>query len=262
MAPRGYRVLLDQISFAPSPRSDRAVLDSVSLSIEPGVVVAVVGLNGAGKSSVLRAIAGELPHDLLKGNATVGGQPVDKPVGRIIDGVGVVHQREEVDVIDHLTVAQNIGIRQLLSGNSPIGFFTNTQRWRKMVAGILAEEANLPDFPLDTLVGNLCGGEKQMLSVALAIHLEHHNRPCRLLLLDEHTARLDHMRAERVMDYTIEQAKEAEATVIMVTHRYEEALRFAERIFVLRDGVLATPEGVSPSELDVDSLEALVERDL
>lgn len=76
----------------------------------------------------------------------------------------------------------------------------------------------------------------QMLNTVIAMHLENGEKPCRLLLLDEHTSALDHKKARTIMDYTHREALRSRCTVLMVTHRYEEAFRFANRIIVLHEG--------------------------
>lgn len=230
----GYAVTLSKVRYTPSPLSAQPVLNDVTIEIGAGEFVAVVGLNGAGKSSLLRAIVGEI--QISEGEVRVGGQRVSKPINRVIDGVGVVHQFDSPDLIEHLTVAQNISIRQLLGGGHPNRVLAGGNRWRRHVASRLADEAKLEDYDLDEIVLNLNGGRRQVLSVAIAVHFEHEENPCRLLLLDEHTSRLDHRNSVKVMDYTGEQALQAGATVLMITHRYADALRFSDRILVMERG--------------------------
>ncbi len=235
MSGHGYRIALEHVTYRTSRFADKAVLDGVDLHIEPGEFVALVGSNGAGKSTVLRALAGEIE---VAGMVTVGGQEVDRPVNQIIDGVGVVHQDEGIDLIDGLTVAQNISIRQLLGTRKAGPFFVDTKTWRRHIAATLGAHSPV-DYDLDEIVGNLNGGRKQMLAVTIAIHLEHERNPCRALLLDEHTSRLDHANAREIMEYTATQARTTAATTVMVTHRYSHAIAYADRIIVLRDGKIA-----------------------
>jgi putative ABC transport system ATP-binding protein len=143
---------------------------------------------------------------------------------------------ETADLIDGLTVAQNICIRQLLGGGHPARLFATPATWRRAVAATLTADAYGEGADLEEIVGNLSNGLKQMISVAIAVTLEHRQNPCRLLLLDEHTARLDHKNKVSVMEFTDGQIKSSGATTVMVTHRYEDALQYASRIIVLRDG--------------------------
>jgi putative tryptophan/tyrosine transport system ATP-binding protein len=230
----GYTVKIANLCFRSAQGIGREVLREISLVAEPGEFVAIVGPNGAGKSSILRAIAGEIRP--TSGTVEVGWQPVTKPINRVIDGVGVVHQVEEADLIDHLTVAQNIAIRQLLGGGHPRKLWAMPDSWRREVASIIGSHVHIGQFNLDTIVGTMSGGEKQILSIAIATHIEHQRNPCRLLLLDEHTSRLDPRNADKVMQYTREQVKSTRATTLMVTHRYKDALQDTDRVVIVRNG--------------------------
>src|ERR1039458_9570824 len=255
----GYAVELKDVSFQPSRFRVRRVLENISLSITPGEFVAIVGSNGAGKSTLLHGIAGEL--SLIEGGARIDGEVhigqalINKPVNRIIDGVGIVHQFDDLDLILHLTVAQNIAIRQWLGSKSrpEVG----SDRWRCDMNAKLAAYAPNLGAGLDDIVGNLAGGVKQMLSVLIAAHLEHQKNPCRLLLLDEHTSRLDHKNAQIVMTYTENVIKECRLTAIMVTHRYPDALKYASRILVMRAGEIF--KDIGKNELSSLSVEGLMQ---
>jgi putative ABC transport system ATP-binding protein len=252
----GYQVKIDNLSLRSSQGSGKVILNDISLTVEPGEFVAIVGPNGAGKSSILRAIAGEV--SATSGHVEVGGQPVNKPINRIIDGVGVVHQVEEADLIDHLTVAHNIAIRQLLGGGHPRKFWAMPGDWKREVASILGSHAPIARFKLDSVVGTMSGGEKQILSIAIATYLEHHRNPCRLLLLDEHTSRLDPRNADIVMDYTRNLVKSTRATTMMVTHRYKDAITGTDRIVIVRNGKIHCEKRASEVS-SADELTRLVE---
>jgi putative tryptophan/tyrosine transport system ATP-binding protein len=252
---QGYRVVLDDVSFRPA-NFNGYVLKDINLVIEPGQFVAIVGPNGAGKSSVLRAIAGEIQD--FEGTITVGGQSVAEPINRVIDGVGIVHQNDDADLIGHLSVADNISIRQLLGGGHTGGFFANSPAWRRNVASILGSHPAAGTFRLEKIVRNLSGGMRQMLSVTIAVHLEHRLNPCRLLLLDEHTSRLDHVNSRGVMDYTAAQIANSRATTVMVTHRYSDALRYSQRIVIVREGKMSGDFLVSEIK-SIEHLASLVE---
>lgn len=229
----GFKVVIEDLFCKPSPRG-KYILKNVSLTVEPGEILMVVGGNAAGKSSLLRAISGELMN--VKGTITIGNQEIDRPVNQVIDGVGIVHQFEEYDLIDNLTIAQNIAIRQLLGGGHNLRIFSVTKKWERDIRSKIARyiEYNTPD--VNKLVKGLCGGEKQSLAVAIAIHFEHVNNPCGLLLLDEHTSKLDHNNLDRVMRFTIGEVKSHKITAIIVTHRYPDAIKYADRILVMKDG--------------------------
>jgi putative tryptophan/tyrosine transport system ATP-binding protein len=252
----GFRVKLTDVSFSPSRHSFKPVLNHISLEIEPGEFVAVIGSNAAGKSALLKAIAGELPK--LSGEVKVGGKVIEEPVNRTIDGVGIVHQFDDSDLIEHLSIAQNIAIRQLLGGGHKLWLFAITKRWRRAIAQELGSNADFLNEDLDILVRNLAGGKRQMLSVVIAIYLEHKNNPCRLLLLDEHTSRLDHINATKVMKYTASEIRRIRTTALMVTHRYIDAKDYADRILVILDGAIYK-DIKNPKEVTIEQLNQWVE---
>ncbi len=233
----GYRIKLSDVAYKPTKLIEQYVLDlrDSLLEIPPAQFVAIVGGNGAGKSSILRAIAGELRRGVT-GQVCVASQPIERPVNQVIDGVGIVHQFDECDLIEHLTVAQNISIRQLLGGGHPSAVFSASSSWRREIAATLGSEADFSTEDINMLVSHLSGGKKQMLSVVIAMHLEHKRNPCRLLLLDEHTSRLDHTNSKEVMDYTVKQIRTHKMTALMVTHRYADAITHADRILVVSGG--------------------------
>lgn len=247
----GFTVKLNNVSFQPSRFRERRVLKDVSRSITSGEFVAIVGSNGAGKSTLISAIAGELP--LHEGEVHIAQTLINKPVNRLIDGVGIVHQFDDLDLILHLTVAQNIAIRQWLGSKSRPA--VGRDSWRRYIRNQLGSKAPSFRADLDDIVGNLAGGDRQMLSVVIAVHLEHQENPCRLLLLDEHTSRLDHNNAKIVMKYTVGEIRRCSLTAIMVTHRYTDALQYADRILVMRDGAIKTDFGKEQvSNLNVEEL--------
>ena len=221
---------------------DHPILSIDSLDVEKGEVIAVVGPNGAGKSTLLNVVSGNLTRDLrrgLTGSISIGGQPVDKPVNQTIDGVGVVNQNDTDDLIHNLSVAQNIAIRQLLGGGHSPALFATPRSWKRNVAEKLGQFLENIDRDLNRKVGSFSGGERQLINVTIAIHLEHDSNPCNLLLLDEHTANLDYDFANDVMDFTSEQVQETGTTVLMVTHNFEEAIRIADRIVVMKGGSIS-----------------------
>jgi len=251
----GFRVKLTNVYFYP-PNSFKPVLENINLEIEPGEFVAIIGSNAAGKSALLKAIAGELPD--LSGDVKVGGKNIKKPVNQVIDGVGIVHQFDDYDLIEHLSIAQNIVIRKLLGGGHKSRLFAITKKWRRAIAEDLGSKADILNEDIDKLVRNLAGGNRQILSVVIAIHLEHKNNPCRLLLLDEHTSRLDHRNAEKVMKYTADEIRRLRITALMVTHRYIDAKNYADRILVISDGAIYK-DIKNPKEVTLEQLNQWVE---
>lgn len=251
---RGFAVDCRDVVITPPGQPDHKILDGISLTVQPGEVVGIVGGNGTGKSSLLAAIAGEL--STTSGEIKVGGRRIDGPINQRIDGVGFVHQNDEDDLLLAYSVAMNIAFRQINNGCHPNKFFACTRRYKSKIAKMIAEHSPGLRVDIDDLMGNLSGGQRQMVNLVTAIHIEHENNPCRLILLDEHTSRLDHLNEERVMRYTFDNIRETRTTALIVTHRYRDALK-CDRIVILGRGKVAD-QILDPGSIDADKLKERV----
>lgn len=231
-----YQIVTHNLSFTPPSAFSPPVLINVSVQIDAGQFVGIVGGNGAGKSTFLSALAGELND--ITGTVRIGQAKIRKPVNQILDGVGVVHQDDRFDLIPHLSIAQNISIRQQL-GRGPGTHFLS-QEWNNSWFTAMRSELSQYDlngkFDLEKIVGTLSGGERQQLSILIATRFEHKYNPCKVLLLDEHTAKLDHQNARAVMKLTCQQIKDTGCTAVMISHRYTDVLTHCDRVLVFGRG--------------------------
>lgn len=230
----GFEVICKDLGFSPPGQPELEILKGLDLVVKKDEFLTIIGGNGTGKSTLLKAIAGEI--ELTKGTITVGGRHINEPINRRIDGVGIVHQQDHEDLLHAFSIAMNVAFRQTNNGCHPHKFWACSQRYRSSLAKKLAEHASKLNADVDKLVGHLSGGERQMLNLVIAIHLEHQKSPCSLILLDEHTSGLDHCNALAVMEFTKEQIKITETTAIMVTHRYSDAIKYSDRIIVMGNG--------------------------
>jgi ABC-type uncharacterized transport system ATPase component len=240
---KGYSVELKNVYFNPSAEGKKGVLNNVSFKIDGGKFVSIIGRNGHGKTSIMRAIAGEI--DSLKGEVFVSGKLVDKPINSVISGVGIVHQFVQYDLIKELSIAKNIQIRQLLGNEKFNKIDISDRNW---VANTNAELAKVIDDKetaptLDYLVESLSGGQRQLLNVYIALKAEHpENICCSLLLLDEHLTSLDYVIQKKVMTLINTQCPTSNGTrpttIIMVTHNFEYALKYSDKILVVKNGTI------------------------
>jgi putative ABC transport system ATP-binding protein len=228
----GFPVKCEKVVYSPPGQEDLKILNGTELSVEPGEFLGVVGGNGSGKSTLLQAIAGEI--ELTSGLITVAGQRIAEPIHNRIDGVGIVHQHDDEDLLHAYSVLSNIAFRQANNHCHPNKFWAGGRRYHSAIAAKLGGLGLNAD--VDTLVGHLSGGMRQMLNLVIAIHLEHVNNPCRLILLDEHTSKLDHTNSTLLMEFTDKQIRDTGATAIMVTHRYTDAIKYCDRIAVMGSG--------------------------
>ncbi|PYI56671.1 sugar ABC transporter ATP-binding protein [Paenibacillus flagellatus] len=203
-------------------------LSGVSLAIEPGEVHALVGENGAGKSTFIKIVTGVYKPDggelLCEGKSVTIADP--KSARKL--GINVIHQ-------DRQLIPSFTGLENLYLGlpypKRPFGLGVSWGSMRER-AQRLAERYGI-DVPLDTAAQHMSPPEKTMLEILRAMMLE-----CRLLILDEPTAALTDREAELL--FSLIGRLQAEGTAIVyVSHRMDEIFRLSDRITVLRNGRLA-----------------------
>nr|WP_148881994.1 ATP-binding cassette domain-containing protein [Thermococcus aciditolerans]QEK13883.1 ATP-binding cassette domain-containing protein [Thermococcus aciditolerans] len=203
-------------------------LRDVSLSVEKGDYLTVIGPTGAGKSVLLEAIAGFYP--LLSGRVVLDGRDVTKepPERR---GISIVYQ--DYMLFPHLSVFDNIAFGLRKRGLS----MEEIEREVKTIAGELHIAHILHRKP-----GTLSGGEQQRVALARALVI----RP-RILLMDEPFSALDSKTRERLRSLVKGVIEEYGTTVIHVTHDFEDVFALAKHVAVMRDGRIVqfgTPEEV------------------
>ena len=200
---------------------ESTVFANVSLQVDGGEFVAIVGESGVGKSTLLNCMAGLDSWDegtVFLGGANLGAMPDDDRALLRRRQVGFVFQA--FHVLPHLDVAQNVGLPLLLLGEP------DDARVEAMLGavGMAGLGARLPQ--------TLSGGQLQRVAIARALV----HRPS-LLLADEPTGNLDPTTAARVMDALIAQTREHGASLVLVTHSEAAAAR-ADRVLHLRsDGI-------------------------
>jgi ABC-type Fe3+/spermidine/putrescine transport system ATPase subunit len=196
------------------------VLEDVSLSIEPGEVVALLGPSGSGKTTLLRILAGFETAD--SGEIRLGGERIDRvrPERR---GFGMVFQHYAL--FPHLTVGGNVafGLESLKRPREEV---------RARVAAALAR-VDLAGFEARG-VGELSGGQQQRVALARALAPEP-----RVLLLDEPLSNLDPSLRERTRRELAAQLAEIGITTVLVTHEQEEAFELGRRVALLERGRLS-----------------------
>ena len=198
-------------------------LKNISLEVEQGEIVTLIGANGAGKTSTLRAISGLEP--IKSGNITFKGSPLNKVPSNKIVSLGLSHVPEGRRVFPELTVMENLELGAYL---------------RKDKAGIKQDlEMVFSKFPRlkereKQAAGTLSGGEQQMLAICRALM----NRP-EMLLLDEPSMGLAPLVVKDIFD-TIVEINKSGTTVLLVEQNANMALAIAHRAYVLETGKMVT----------------------
>ncbi|MDX2015026.1 MAG: ABC transporter ATP-binding protein [Myxococcaceae bacterium] len=214
-------------------------LDDVSLELKAGERVAVVGENGAGKSSLMNVLYGLYAAD--RGEVHVDGRAVRirTPADALALGIGMVHQH--FTLVPTLTVVENVVL-----GREPTRLgLLDAQRARHEVQATCARFGF--SLELDARVDTLTVGSQQKVEIVKALH-----RGVRTLILDEPTAVLTPQEADELFSVTRRLSDEG-LTVVLISHKLREVLAFATRVAVLRRGTkvaevaatAATPESLA-----------------
>jgi len=216
-------------------------LQDVSLSVRSGELVALAGENGAGKTSLVRCIAGDAVP--LAGEIYLGGQRVPPDPGAAArQGVAVVWQ--DLALCDNLDVAANI-----LLGRESRRLMMSETRFHAATAELLAR-LNIPLKDTTRSVRSLSGGQRQMVAVARAMG----SRP-RVLVLDEPTASLGVKESAQVEELILG-LRDQGTTILLACHDIDQMFRLADRIVVLRQGRIVAD--LPPSDTHPDDVVALL----
>ena len=205
-------------------------LDSLDLDVPAGKIVALLGANGSGKSTTVKALTGVNP--VSSGcRVSVGGVVLTadalNPITTRRRGIRVVHQ--EAPLIADLTVAETVAVNL---GFPTVGGFI---RWKELTQKTLRR---LGKFGVDIDPARLCRSlnPSERALVSLAIALGDIEVDSAVLILDEATASLSTADATRFLDH-VREAADRGLAVLMVTHRLPEVRRYCDEMLVLRDGV-------------------------
>jgi ribose transport system ATP-binding protein len=200
------------------------VLSGIDLDVYEGELVALLGENGAGKSTMSSIIAGIFPPSA--GTMTWEGRPYapNRPGEASEAGVGLIHQ--EMRLLPDLSIAENVFVGRLLMKGGRIDRET-----MNLLAAEQLQRLGL-QVPPTTLVRTLRVAAQQQVEIAKALTLK-----ARLLILDEPTAALGGEETDRLFTQ-IDQLRKQGVSFIYISHRLEEIARIADRIVVLRDGRL------------------------
>lgn len=243
------------VTFGKGTPLESTALRGVSLAVPQGQFLAIIGTNGAGKSTFLNAIAGLVRPD--RGSVSVDGNNVtDWPIHRRSRLISRVFQDPKMGTCEDLTILENFALAH--GRTHPRGFrlavdsaIRNDARDRLALLKLGLENR------LDDKVSLLSGGQRQAVSLLMATSGE-----TRVLLLDEHTAALDPKTADFVMELTRKIVAELRLTSVMVTHSMAQALHYGDRTVMFHRGqVIFDAQGAERGAMQVSDLLALFKRD-
>ncbi len=218
-------------------------LDRVDADVFQGEVLGLVGENGAGKSTLIKLLTGNETHD--EGKILVDGREMRFTSAQQSMKIGISAVYQELNIVPQLTVWENVYLGREMRDSRG---FLDILRMKRRASEILRDLGQ--DIDVDSRVGGLGMGKKQMVEIAKALSLE-----VRLLILDEPTSSLSLREISELLQI-VRNLKKKGITVIFISHRLEEILAICDRITVLRDGrVVAT---VAEKDATADALVKLM----
>ena len=200
-------------------------LDNVDLEVKAGEVLALIGENGAGKSTMMKILSGALVND--QGEIYLDGElvPPEKNARERLDmGIAIIYQ--ELNYLDEMTIAEN-----LFMGELPVKGALKTVDYKKLKqqAQELLKRFDLPYDPF-TKVGNLTTAEKQMIEILRAV-----SKDVKVLVMDEPTSSLSETEVQELYGFIKDLASRGVA-IIYISHKLDEVFAVTDKIQVMRDG--------------------------
>ena len=197
-------------------------LDHVDLEIRKGEVHALMGENGAGKSTLMEVLTGIYSKD--SGSITYEGKEVEFTSPRDAQNAGIVIVHQELNMLNHLTVAQNIFIgREIMNGK-----LINDAKMNEEAAKLF-KQLNIDIDPKEKM-GNLTVGKQQMCEIAKAISHE-----AKVIIFDEPSAALTEAEIEELFKI-IRDLRDKQLGIVYISHRMDEIKVITDRVTVMRDG--------------------------
>lgn len=234
--------------FNPGTVNEKVALDNVSLTLEDGDFVTVIGGNGAGKSTMLNAISGVWKPD--EGQILIDGADVTQmPEYKRARFLGRVFQDPMMGTAAGMGIDENLALASRRGKRRGLGWgITKAERehYRELLAplGLGLEDR------LSTKVGLLSGGQRQAVTLLMASM----QQP-RLLLLDEHTAALDPKTAAKVLSLSDQIIEANGLTALMVTHNMHDAIVHGNRLIMMHNGgIILDISGEEKKKLTVEQL--------
>ena len=216
-------------TFNPGTVNEKVALDGVSLHLQPGDFVTVIGSNGAGKSTTLNAIAGVWPID--SGSIVIDGEDVSHlPEYKRAKYLGRVFQDPMTGTAAHMEIQENLALAFRRGKRRGLGSGI-TKAEREQYYELLKTLGLGLEDRMSAKVGLLSGGQRQALTLLMATL-----KQPKLLLLDEHTAALDPKTAEKVLATTDRIIREQNLTAFMVTHNMNDAIAHGNRLIMMNAG--------------------------
>ena len=216
-------------TFNPGTINQKVALSDLSLHLNPGDFVTVIGGNGAGKSTMLNAIAGVWAVD--SGRIILDGQDVTAlPEHKRAKFIGRVFQDPMMGTAPNMQMEENLALAMRRGQRRGLGWGVTKAEREVYREKLKTLNLGLEDR-MTVKVGLLSGGQRQALTLLMASL----QKP-KLLLLDEHTAALDPATAAKVLDLSDRIVAESQLTALMITHNMTDAIKHGNRLIMMNEG--------------------------
>ena len=235
-------------TFFPGTVHEKTALDNLSLTLHEGDFVTVIGGNGAGKSTMLNAIAGTFSVD--SGSILIDGKDVTRlPEFKRAALLGRVFQDPMMGTAPTMQIQENLALAARRGKHRGLKWGITPQEEQEYYQKLKDLDLGLEDR-MKAKVGLLSGGQRQALTLLLAAL----QKP-KLLLLDEHTAALDPRTAAKVLELSDKIVEENHLTTMMITHNMRDAIAHGNRLIMMDAGhVVLDISGEEKKKLTVSDL--------
>ena len=235
-------------TFFPGTVHEKTALDNLSLTLHEGDFVTVIGGNGAGKSTMLNAIAGTFSVD--SGSILIDGTDVTRlPEFKRAALLGRVFQDPMMGTAPTMQIQENLALAARRGKHRGLKWGITPQEEQEYYQKLKDLDLGLEDR-MKAKVGLLSGGQRQALTLLMAAL----QKP-KLLLLDEHTAALDPRTAAKVLELSDKIVEENHLTTMMITHNMRDAIAHGNRLIMMDAGhVVLDISGEEKKKLTVSDL--------
>ena len=236
------------VTFHAGTVNERKALDHVSLHLDRGEFVCVLGTNGAGKSTLLNAVSGTLSAD--SGTITLDGMDLTRqPEHKRARYIGRLFQDPMKGTAPDMSIVENLGLAYSRGKRMPLSRAIQ-KKDRQLFHDRLSQLGLGLEDRMNQPVGLLSGGQRQALTLLMATIVTP-----KLLLLDEHTAALDPNTAAQVMKLTDQIIHENQITTLMITHNLRQALEYGTKTLIMNEGkIVRVLEGEEKKQTSVEEL--------
>lgn len=216
-------------TFAPGTVNEHIALKGINLSLKKGEFVTIVGSNGAGKSTLFNMICGTYIQDT--GKIQLDGEDISfMPEHKRAKLIGRVFQDPMKGTAPNMTIEENLALAYSRAGSSFLSHAVSKKKREFFREEVSKFNMGLEDR-MKTKIGLLSGGQRQVVTLLMCTMVTP-----KLLLLDEHTAALDPVTADKVMEITNSIVKENNITTMMITHNMSQALKTGTRTIMMDSG--------------------------